>query len=134
MRGAVASALAAFALAVTGCAASPRPTASDEPSRVSAAPGSARPENEQPHEELRIEIEGDRVRPNGLRVQASAGEPTVLRVESDRAAELHVHSSPEQLLRVQKGTSRLEIVVEVPGTVDVEEHESGVVVLQLEVR
>jgi hypothetical protein len=83
---------------------------------------------------VEIEVEGDRVEPNGRRVQLPAGEPLRLRIESDRAAELHVHSSPEQTLSVQPGESSRRLVIERPGLVEVEEHETGIVVLQLEVR
>ena len=83
---------------------------------------------------IEIEIEGDRVRPNGLRVPVEAGEKVTFDVESDRAAELHVHSSPEQVLEVGKGESTLTLVIDRPGLVDVEEHDTGLVLVQLEVR
>ena len=74
------------------------------------------------------------IRPRGKRVEVKAGEPVTLEVESDRPAELHVHSSPEQVLDVKKGESTLSLTIERPGIVDVEEHDSGIVVFQLEVR
>jgi glucose/arabinose dehydrogenase len=83
---------------------------------------------------IRIEISGDRIRPNGARVAVPAGEPVLLEVESDRAAELHVHSSPEQVLAVPRGGSVLRLSIDRPGIVDVEEHHTGIVVVQLEVR
>ncbi len=69
-----------------------------------------------------------------MRVKVAAGEPINLEVESDRPAELHVHSSPEQVLEVEEGESTLTLTIERPGIVDVEEHETGKIVLQLEVR
>lgn len=132
-------ALAAFAVAalvLTGCGES-EPTASQatvsespEPSESPAASPSQQPELEA----IEVEIEGDRVEPNGMRVKAAAGETVTLDVKSDRAAELHVHSSPEQVLEVEPGESTLTLVIERPGIVDIEEHDSGLVVLQLEVR
>ena len=83
---------------------------------------------------IEIEIEGDRIEPRGKRVKVTAGEPVTLEVESNRAAELHVHSSPEQVLEVKKGESTSSLTIDRPGIVDVEEHESGIVVFQLEVR
>jgi predicted regulator of Ras-like GTPase activity (Roadblock/LC7/MglB family) len=83
---------------------------------------------------LEIVVEGDRVEPDGRRVEVAAGEPVTLEIESDRPAELHVHSSPEQVLEVEAGTSSLTLVIDRPGIVDVEEHETGLVVVQLEVR
>ena len=81
-----------------------------------------------------IEVAGDRIEPNGERVEVEAGDPIRLAVESDRAGEFHVHSSPEQVKSFKAGDSVVMLTVERPGIVDVEEHETGVVVLQLEVR
>jgi hypothetical protein len=106
------------------------PTPSPE---ESSAPASPTP-SESADDAVEIEIEGDRIEPNGKLVEATAGEPLTLRIESDRAAELHVHSSPEQVIEVEKGESTVELTVETPGVVDVEEHDTGIVILQLEVR
>ena len=129
-------ALAAFAVAalvLTGCGESEEPTTSQ--ATVSESPElSGSPSQELEPEPIEVEIEGDRVEPNGMRVKAAAGETVTLAVTSDRAAELHVHSSPEQVLEVEPGESTLELVIERPGIVDIEEHDSGLVVLQLEVR
>ncbi|HEY0776323.1 MAG TPA: hypothetical protein VGD51_19720 [Nocardioidaceae bacterium] len=127
-------ALAAFAVAalvLTGCGESEEPTTSQ--ATVSESPEQSESPSQEP-EAIEIEIEGDRVEPNGMRVEAATGEPVTLAVKSDRAAELHVHSSPEQVLEVEPGESTLELVIERPGIVDIEEHDSGLVVLQLEVR
>jgi hypothetical protein len=137
-------ALAAFAVAalvLTGCGESEEPTASQgtvsespEPSESPAGSPGQEPSQEPELDAIEVEIEGDRVEPNGMRVQAAAGETITLDVKSDRAAELHVHSSPEQVLEVEPGESTLTLVIERPGIVDIEEHDSGLVVLQLEVR
>lgn len=129
-------ALAAFAVAalvLTGCGESEEPTTSQATVSESPEP-SGSPSQELEPEPIEVEIEGDRVEPNGMRVKAAAGETVTLAVKSDRAAELHVHSSPEQVLEVEPGESTLELVIERPGIVDIEEHDSGLVVLQLEVR
>ncbi len=85
-------------------------------------------------EAIEVELEGDQVDPSGRRVEVQAGTPIRLAVESDRAGEFHVHSSPEQTIPFEKGESVVRFRVETPGIVDVEEHETGAVVLQLEVR
>lgn len=133
-------------LAVTGCSDADEPpteatrTASSTPSEAGSptetpAPTDSPSESSASDDDaIEIEIEGDRIEPNGRRVEATAGEPITLDVESDRAAELHVHSSPEQVLAVKQGKSTIELTIETPGVVDVEEHDSGIVVLQLEVR
>jgi uncharacterized protein YcfL len=133
-------------LTVAGCSSADDPTteatpaASSTPSEVEAPSETASPtdsptESSSPDADaIEIEIEGDRIEPNGRRVEITAGEPITLDVDSDRAAELHVHSSPEQVLTVEQGESTMKLVIETPGVVDVEEHDSGIVVLQLEVR
>jgi hypothetical protein len=148
MRRALAAAAVAT-LALSGCAGSDEPATTTEETPAASAssesPSAAEsPEatpndaaTEEPDDSgqvLAIEIEGDRVEPNGKRVKVTAGEPITLEVESDRAAELHVHSSPEQELSVKKGESTLSLTIKTPGIVDVEEHDSGIVIYQLEVR
>ncbi|MGE5718669.1 MAG: hypothetical protein ACM3XQ_02205 [Nocardioidaceae bacterium] len=144
MRRALAAAAVA-ALALTGCG-SEEPTVTTEETPATSTPSESAVASESPTEShteastddsghaIEIEIEGDRIEPRGKRVEVKAGEPVTLEVESDRPAELHVHSSPEQVLDVKKGKSTLSLTIERPGIVDVEEHESGIVVFQLEVR
>ena len=146
MRTALAVA-ATLVLLLTGCSSEQEPgssappaprgpeksTPADEPT---ADQGGRKPlPPEAPDDEaVEIEIEGDRVEPNGKQVAVTAGEPLTLAITSDRAAELHVHSSPEQMIEVEPGGSTVRLTVDTPGVVDVEEHESGIVVLQLGVR
>lgn len=105
--------------------------ASSPPAEASTAP-------EEPAEpaarQVKVTVSEDEITPNGVRVDLKVNEPLVLRVTSDRAGELHAHSRPEQTLAYPKGTSTLRLKVENPGVVDVEDHETGIVVLQLEVR
>ena len=84
----------------------------------------------------RIEIEraGDAFTPNGGRVEATAGEPITLVITADAPGELHVHSTPEQEIAYDAGTSEHEVTIDRPGVVEVESHEPHLVVLQLEVR
>lgn len=140
------AALIALALVLTGCAAAEEPGASASspgPASTSSSTGPGSPESaEESAEEgsaeeqtvVEVSIAGDRVEPNSEHVELAAGEELVLEVTSDRAAEFHVHSSPEQVLEAPAGTSRHPLTIERPGVVDVEEHESGIVILQLEVR
>ena len=58
----------------------------------------------------------------------------VLTIEADEAGEIHVHSTPEQEISYEAGTSEHEIVVDRPGVVEVESHDPDVILLQLEVR
>lgn len=147
----VVSVLALAALVLTGCAdtedatdtetptASSSPTSSDSPTpddTATATPPATPAEEPSTTEAItvEIEIEGDRIEPNGKRVKVAVGETVLLDIESDRAAELHVHSSPEQVLEIKPGESTMELAIDRPGLVDVEEHDTGLVLLQLEVR
>ncbi|HSJ19870.1 MAG TPA: hypothetical protein VK964_04785 [Nocardioidaceae bacterium] len=139
MRRALAAAVAVLFLA-TGCGGSDEPATTAEETPATSTPTQspdAEPSDE-PTEDtpkpIEIEIEGDRIEPNGKRVKVTVGVPIALEVESDRSAELHVHSSPEQVLEVEPGESTLNLTIDRPGIVDVEEHDTGLVILQLEVR
>ena len=78
--------------------------------------------------------DGDSFTPNGERVELGVDQPLVLTIEADEAGELHVHSTPEQEIPYDAGTSEHEIVIDRPGVVEVESHEPDLVLLQLEVR
>jgi predicted small lipoprotein YifL len=78
--------------------------------------------------------EGDSFTPNGERVELGIDQALVLTIEADEAGELHVHSTPEQEIAYDAGTSEHEIVIDRPGVVEVESHEPDVILLQLEVR
>jgi hypothetical protein len=45
-----------------------------------------------------------------------------------------VHSTPEKHIEFPKGGSEITLKLDQPGVVDVEDHDSGMVLLQLEVR
>lgn len=108
---------------------SPSPSASTSPTEPSSPSESTSPIDDA----IEIEIEGGKISPRGDRVKVKAGEVITLKIDSDRAGELHVHSTPEQEFSFDKGKSTIELTIDTPGVVDVEEHETGVVVLQLEV-
>lgn len=149
MRRALAAA-AVLCLALAGCGGNEEPSTSEspgsseqatpsstpsEPTQQSTTPSPSASADANPDDEaIEIEIEGDKIEPNGKRVEVGAGEPITLDLESDRATQLHVHSSPEQVVEVSKGESTRKLTIDRPGLVDVEEHDSGLVVLQLEVR
>ncbi len=146
MRRALAAAAVACVVAVTltGCSGddtaasdqeTPSASTSESPSESAGESASESPStSEDEGTVIEIQIKGNTIEPQGKSVVVKAGEPVTLKVSSDRAAELHVHSSPEQELEVEKGESTLSITLDTPGIVDVEEHESDVVVLRFEVR
>ncbi|MDZ5660339.1 hypothetical protein SFC79_01070 [Nocardioides sp. S-58] len=83
---------------------------------------------------VEVTREGDTFTPNGERVDLGTGQTLVLEVTADEAGELHVHSTPEQDIAYEEGTSEHEITVDRPGVVEVESHDPDSIVLQLEVR
>jgi hypothetical protein len=72
--------------------------------------------------------------PNGARIKGTVGEPITVVIDADAPNSLHVHSTPEQEIAFEAGTSEHEIVIDRPGVVEVEAHDPASIVLQLEVR
>ncbi len=83
--------------------------------------------------DLTITIEGGRVAPSAQSLTASAGVPIRIRIRSDRSGALHVHSAPEQTLEFEAGDTTVDLVVQTPGRVQIEEHASNVVVAEVRV-
>ena len=106
-------------------------SASSSPSDPTSDPGTSSTED---GVAVTVTREGDSFTPNGERVELGIDQPLVLTIESDEAGELHVHSTPEQEIAYDAGTSEHEIVIDRPGVVEVESHEPDVILLQLEVR
>ncbi|MFC7362651.1 hypothetical protein [Nocardioides astragali] len=97
-------------------------------------PASTQPATEGDSVALTVTREGGEFTPNGERVELGVDQTLVLTVTADEAGDLHVHSTPEQEIAYEEGTSEHEITIDRPGVVEVESHEPDVVVLQLEVR
>ena len=74
------------------------------------------------------------MKPVAEEVRAKAGDVLLVTITSDRAGELHVHSSPEQEVGFEQGTTEVEVELEQPGQVDIEEHESGALVARVLVK
>ena len=109
------------------------PTESATLQRPSAEPTKSA-EPEKPDADVDVRIEGDEVLPNAQEIKLSTGEALSVRIDSDRAGELHVHSTPEQFVEFGAGTTEAEITVMTPGSVEVEDHETGAVIALIEVR
>ena len=78
-----------------------------------------------------VSIVGSDVTPVAQQVELGVGETLLLEVESDRAGELHVHSSPEQVVDFAAGSSELDLTFDKPGSVDIEEHQSGALIARV---
>ncbi|MFP5252914.1 MAG: hypothetical protein ACLGH4_03860 [Actinomycetes bacterium] len=137
--------LLAAGLTLGGCGGEADTTAEPSPTPITseATPGesaSEEPESEQPEPDpepqgtvVVITIEGERIEPNGASIKADLDEPVILSVTSDRAGELHVHSTPEQFVDFREGSHEYELTFEQPGVVEVEDHDTGFVIAQLQV-
>lgn len=146
--------LAALVVVLTGCGSPVTPadspdTASPSPGADSPSPSVGSPSRtprpsvtrkataspEAPDEGLVLEaaIEGTSITPNGERVEVPLGEPVVVRVVSDRPGELHVHSTPESFVEFGAGRTSAELSFERPGIVEIEDHDTGFVLFQLQV-
>jgi hypothetical protein len=125
------------ALTLAGCTdaaetANEPSTGVSETAEVSPDPSaSGSPETGQ---SVDITFSGSTVTPNGERIDVALGEPLTLNITADAPGELHVHSTPEQELAYDEGTSQLELTIDQPGVVEVESHDLELTILQLEVR
>ena len=88
-----------------------------------------------PTKTIKITFNGDAVSPNGQRYDVAIGQRIELDVTADKPGEIHVHSSPEQELEYDKGSSTITVKpITTPGIVTVESHTLDKVILQLQVK
>jgi hypothetical protein len=120
--------ITAAALITAGCGGSnssnsaSNSTSASQPSTVS--PSDMSNEQAPPARlEIDVDIKGGNVTPTNQQLQAAVKEQIVVRVNSDAADELHVHSTPEHSFNVEaKPMQIFQFTVDVPGKVDVELH------------
>ena len=126
----------AASLSACGADEDSDPPATDQSSSSSPSDSPSESESSSTDDGVAVTVtrEGDSFTPNGERVELGVDQPLVLTIEADEAGELHVHSTPEQEIPYDAGTSEHEIVIDRPGVVEVESHEPDLVLLQLEVR
>ena len=119
----------AAALITAGCGGSDSAdnasssTSSSQPSTVSPSDMS---NDQAPPSRLVIDvtIKGGTVTPTNEQLQAKVKEQIVVRINSDVADELHVHSTPDHKFTVEnKPNQSFQFTVDVPGKVDVELHQ-----------
>lgn len=84
---------------------------------------------------LSVRIANGSVTPTNTRTEARQFQPIVIKVDSDVADELHVHSEPSQTFAVEpKAGQEFRFIITVPGRVDVELHHVGKTVTTLLIR
>jgi ABC-type glycerol-3-phosphate transport system substrate-binding protein len=120
--------LAAAALLTAGCGGSTgsNTSTSGAPATPSATAAPAFTDQQAPPARLVIEvtIKGGQVTPTNAQLKSKAGEPIIVKVNSDAADKLHVHSNPEHEFNVEaKPNQQFQFTVSVPGNVDVELHQ-----------
>ncbi len=113
-------------------AASPSASPSPTPSPSDQSPSAESPSADDAVV-VAVTFADGQVSPNGERVRVDVGETVQLDITADQPGELHVHSSPEQEIAYKKGSGSYELTIDRPGLVDVESHDLGVVVIQLQV-
>jgi hypothetical protein len=124
------TALAAVALIAAGCGGSTSSDTSSSSAGSSGAPastGAPQLSDQQappPRLVIDVTIKGGEVNPTNAQFDSKAKEPIVVRVNSDVADELHVHSNPEHTFNVEAkdGPQSFQFTVDVPGKVDIELH------------
>ena len=139
--------VAAFAAAAVLAACSstdanpePTPTSSAPPSTSSTptpSPSASATAEEDPAPAgpvLSVTVDGQDIGPNAEEIDLTTGEQLTIDIRSDRAGELHVHSTPEQFIEFGAGTTSKRLVIETPGSVEVEEHDTSAVVALITVR
>lgn len=116
-------------------AATPNTTASSSPSASTPPePTSAPPEEAPAGPSLEVGVQGDEVTPNAAEIDLAVGEPLRITFDTDRGGELHVHSKPEQYVEFEAGRSTRELIIQTPGSVEIEEHDTEAVVAVVRVR
>ena len=82
-----------------------------------------------------VTIKDGKVTPTNEQLQAGVKEQIVIRVNSDAADELHVHSTPEHSFNVEaKPMQSFQFTVDVPGKVDVELHKLNQTIATIQVQ
>ena len=131
--------IAMLGMLVSGCG-SDEPSGSEKPkadksTATADASAKAKPTKKKPSgTTIDITFKGDTVDPNGVQKKVKAGKPITLHIVADKPGELHVHSSPEQEIEYDAGTSDKKLKIDRPGIVEVESHTLEQLVVVLEVR
>lgn len=118
------AATGAVALVVAGCGGSTSSeNTSTAPSSGTAAPAMTDQQTPPERVVLDVTIAGGNVTPTNQQVQAKIKQPIIVRVNSDVADQLHVHSNPEHTFDIKPENGQaFQFSVDVPGKVDVELH------------
>ncbi|HZN81744.1 MAG TPA: hypothetical protein VFC01_18980 [Mycobacterium sp.] len=130
--------LTAAALITAGCGGSHEVAVSTSSSQPPSTVNPSDMSNEQaPPSRLLVDvtINGGKVTPANQQLQAAVKEQIVIRVNSDAADELHLHSTPEHSFNIEaKPAQSFVFTVDVPGKVDVELHKLNKIIATITVQ
>lgn len=119
-----------------GTSSSPSPSQTTDPAPSTSPTDDPSAEPEPVGTTIEITVVDGAASTAGQRIEVGRGEPVTLLVTSDVAAELHVHSSPEQYLPFEAGSNDpITLTIDRPGIVEIELHdplEGPVVELQVQ--
>jgi hypothetical protein len=132
--------LAAAALITAGCGGSGGPdyasSSASSPQSSTVSPSDMSNEQAPPSRlVIDVTIKGGDVTPTNEQLTAGVKEQIVVRVNSDAADELHVHSTPEHSFNVEaKPMQSFQFTVDVPGKVDIELHKLNKTIATIQVQ
>lgn len=111
------------ALALAGCGKNESASGSSSSATATGTTQLSNPQAPPARVYIDVTIAGGTATPLNQQMQAKLGEPIILRVNSDAADQLHVHSSPEHTFDIKPAKDQqFQFTVDVPGKVDVELH------------
>jgi hypothetical protein len=130
-------ALTAAALITAGCGGQNV----EESAPANTAPTTVNP-SDMPNEQaapsrlvVEVTVKGGTVTPTNEQLQAEVNQQIVIRVDSDVADELHVHSNPEHTFKVEaKPAQSFQFTADAPGKVDVELHQLKQIIATIQVQ
>lgn len=133
----------ALALVTAGCGGSESSdgagtaaTSPATPSESTVSPSDMTDQQQAPNRlVIDVTIKGGEVTPTNAQLQGKVSDPIVVRVNSDAADELHVHSNPEHTFKIEpRNGQQFQFTVDVPGTVDIELHQLNRVIASVQVQ
>ena len=117
---------AAAVLLTAGCGGGSNNSAGSSPSTAPSTVSPSDMQNEQKAPDrllIDVTIKGGEINPTNAQLEAKTNEPIVVKVDSDVADELHVHSTPDHTFKIEaKPGQQFQFSVDVPGKVDIELH------------
>ena len=127
---------AVLVMILAGCGSSSGGTANTrlEPGTATATPRAQVTQSPAAGAEVvAITLDGKTVSPRAERREITRDQQVVFQVNASEPGQLHIHSSPEQLVDFPAGESEITVQFDVPGVIDVEDHALGELIVQLEV-